>query len=121
MMNKHISEESIAYQKKVAVNMWQFVKRWYSKNPDEYRHPMWLKEEFCYKYFKKTGQLIDWESNCILCSKFHGGCCRGCPLYKEDSELFCYDYFKLSDEDFPFHMRPSVCDKIINAIKSFEG
>ena len=116
-MNKHISEESIAYQKKVAVKMWQFVKKWYVKHPDTYMHPMWLKEKFCDKYFDKTGQHIDWEAACILCEKFHDDFCDGCPLYKED--MFCEDYFKLSDAYFPFHMRPSVCDIIIKAIRSY--
>lgn len=107
-------------QKNIAVKMWQFVKRWYAKHPIEYRHPMWIKFDFCNDYFEKTGQKIDWEANCILCEKFHDDGCRGCSLYNDD-DMYCYDYFKLSDVNFPLHMRPAICDKIIEAIKSFEG
>lgn len=32
----------------------------------------------------------------------------------------CEDYKKLSDRVIPFDMRPSVCDRIIEAIKGFE-
>lgn len=119
-MNKYISKESIVYQKKIAIEMWQFIKRWYVTHPDEYRHPMLLKSDFRGNYFEKTGQKIDWESNCMLCSIFYNDACRGCPLSKED-DMFCEDYFKLADPEFPFLMRPSICDKIIKAIKSFKG
>ena len=118
----HISGESLVYQKKIAVKMWQFVKKWYVKHPDTYMHPVWIKEKFCCEYVDKTGQHIDWEAACILCEKFHDEGCYGCPLHSDNEEdRFCEDYFKLSDADFPFHMRPAICDKIIEAIKSFEG
>ena len=106
-------------EKEVAVKMWQFIKKWYVKHPDTYMHPMHLKDEFCTYYYEKTGQLINWEAHCILCDIFYEDACNGCTLYKKD-DMFCSDYFKLSDADFPFHMRPSVCDRIIEAIKSYE-
>lgn len=118
-MEKYISHESIEYQKKVAIEMWQYIKELYITHPGVYLHPIWLKYDFCYDYFDKTGQKIDWEANCILCEKYHAGRCHGCPLHSDIR--YCDDYFKLSDPEFPFHMRPSVCDKIIEAIKSFEG
>lgn len=124
-MNKYISKESIEYQKKAAIEMWEYVKKWYVTHPKVYMHPMPLKHNFRADYYEKTKQLIDWEANCILCEKYHkGGSCHGCPLYSGHNGhdiTFCEDYFKLSDANFPFHMRPSVCDKIIEAIKSFKG
>ena len=123
LTSRYISEKSIEYQKKVAVEMWQFVKKWYVKHPKEYCHPMWIKSKFRADYFNKTGQIIDWEANCILCEKYHCKACEGCPLYSGENSFssFCDDYFKLVDDNFPFNMRPSICDKIIEAIKSFEG
>jgi len=121
-MNKrkceYISEENGDYQKKIAIKMWQFVKKWYVTHPNEYRHPMWIKDEFHHKYFDKTGQRIDWEASCMLCNIFYDDACVGCPLHSDDEDIgFCADYFKLSDAYFPFHMRPSVCDRIIEAIR----
>lgn len=118
-IHEYISEESISYQKKIAVKMWQYIKKWYVKHQNEYMNPLWLKNDFCYEYYKKTGQHIDWESNCMLCNIFYDDACHGCPLYKTDM-MFCYEYFKLSDVDFPYDMRPSVCDRIIEAIESYE-
>ena len=118
-MNNIISKEDVKYQKKVAVQMWQYIKRWYVKHSKIYMHPMYLKDEFCTHYYEKTGQLIDWEAKCILCSRFHDDYCYGCPLYKK--EFFCEEYFKLADIHYPLHMRPSVCDRIIEAIKSYKG
>lgn len=120
-MKTDISKESIEYQKKIAIEMWQFVKKWYIKHPDACIHPMFIKADFVRKYYNKTGQKIDWKSHCILCEKFHDDYCHGCPLYKDDTDMFCADYFNLFNENVPFHKRPSICDKIIEAIKSFKG
>lgn len=119
-MKKFISQESLEYQKKIAIDMWEFVKGIYITHPDVYYHPAWIKAEFCIDYKNMTGQFIDWKANCILCDKFHDGHCCGCPLDDEDS-LHCPDYFRLADPEFPLHRRPSVCDRIIEAIKAFEG
>lgn len=119
-MKKYVSKESIAYQKKIAIEMWKFMKKWYVENPASYVHPMYLKSKFCKEYFDKTGQHIDWEANCMLCNIFYDDGCKGCPLYKED-DMFCEDYFKLCDAEFPSIFRPSICDRIIKAIKSYKG
>ena len=80
-----ISKESGEYQKKIAIKMWEFVKKWYLSHPDEYHHPMDLKQKFCDDYFDKTGQRIDWLANCMLCNIFHDDYCQGCPLYSGDN------------------------------------
>lgn len=119
--NKYISKESVKYQKKIAIAMWQFVKKWYIRHPDEYRHPMYIKQDFCREYYDKTGKVIDWEAHCMLCNIFYDDACDGCPLHSENAdEGFCEDYFKLTDDTYPFHMRPAICDKIIEAIKSYK-
>lgn len=106
-------------EKQLAIEMWQYVKELYMTHPGVYRHPAWMKTEFCISYKNKTGQQIDWKANCILCEKFHAGRCCGCPL--DSDSRYCDYYFKLSDPEFPFHMRPAICDRIIEAIKSFKG
>ena len=118
----YITELSGDEQKKVAIKMWQYIRKWYREHPSDFRHPMDLKHEFAEDYLNKTDITINWNCYCMFCSIFYDNHCEGCPLAKCDEyggNISCPDYTKLCDPQFPRRLRDRVCRTILDAFKSY--
>ena len=120
----YITEMSGDEQKKVAIEMWEYIRKWYDKHPGVYMHPFDLKQRFADDYYRRTRITIDWHCYCMFCSIFNDDGCYGCPLageneYSEPTK--CLDYAKLCEpafQKFSF-MRDRICRDIISAFKSY--
>ena len=112
-------------QKSIAVDMWLFIKDYYSKcdglRLGEIRSVWELKEEFSKLFFQTKGIYINWRSNCLLCEihiikvDTYNVLCDRCPL-PSDGHGVCFDYNAIDMSSIP--MRMEICDRIIKGIKS---
>ena len=122
---KYITELSGDEQKKVAIEMWEYIRKWYNDNPHSYMNPFDLKQRFVADYYTRTGITIDWHCYCMFCSIFYDDHCDGCPLAHVDeidgSNTMCPDYAKLCEPTFQkfSFMRDRTCRDIIRAFKSY--
>ena len=106
-------------QKRLALSMWRYIRKWYEKHPHEFMSAWRLKGTWCYKQYTEKNISIDWSCECILCDRYYCNRCKGCPLRTRGKPRICVDFNKLDDPEYPKHLRVGICDKIINAIEEF--
>jgi len=112
-------------QKSIAVDMWMFIKDYYSRcyglKYNEMKSAFELKEEFSKLMFSTKGIDINWKSKCLLCEihlkwiNTHSVHCGNCPLPNGGNGV-CFDYNAIDLSSSSIRMM--ICDKIIKAIQS---
>ena len=125
MSQKKIDYYSLSFdeEKEVAVKMWQYIKWYITRYPDESLG--FIKEKFIRKTFlmeDNNYQRFVWYNDCILCT--YVDTCSHCPLNKIDNHHDCSDigsaYSLACDKYLDLKDRLAACDVIIRAIRLLE-
>lgn len=132
---KHRRCTSVGQQKKIAIEMWQYI-----KSQIEQDAPMYSITSAKNEWLKNNYPEVEWKNYCLLCDlylhhvvvengyrKFD---CSDCPLtkkYKEQVPYGCsFDdaitpWSKVVDFEYKKEEAIKACDEIIEVIESLQG